>query len=382
MTGNGTSPADRTRCTIRKVEADHARFREIVRGQIRKDLRKYVTRGEMIGRHGRYAVSIPLRQIRLPMFRFGRHQRGGVGAGDGEIGTPVAEGDPGAGAGSAGDQPGRHMLEVEVSLEELAQILGEELQLPRIRPKGKSTIMAERWRYVGISRAGPESLRHFKRTYKQALRRQLAMGLYDADDPAIIPIRDDKRYRTYKVRELPENNAVVIYMMDVSGSMGDEQKEIVRTEAFWIDTWLRSQYKKLETRYIVHDAVAREVDRETFYHVKESGGTKISSAYELCATLIDEHYDPENWNIYPFHFSDGDNWGSEDTRRCIAILRERLLPRVNQFSYGQVKSAYGSGQFKKDLDEAFSNGEPVVTSEIRDRDAIYHSIREFLGAGR
>jgi uncharacterized sporulation protein YeaH/YhbH (DUF444 family) len=67
--------------------------------------------------------------------------------------------------------------------------------------------------------------------------------------------------------------------MDVSGSMTDEQKEIVRTEAFWIDTWLSSQYDGIETRYIIHDAVAKEVDEQTFYHTRESGGTRISSAY-------------------------------------------------------------------------------------------------------
>jgi uncharacterized sporulation protein YeaH/YhbH (DUF444 family) len=71
-------------------------------------------------------------------------------------------------------------------------------------------------------------------------------------------------------------------MMDVSGSMGDEQKEIVRTTSFWIDTWIRAHYKGVQTRYIIHDAVAQEVDRETFFHTRESGGTVISSAYELC----------------------------------------------------------------------------------------------------
>ena len=81
---------------------------------------------------------------------------------------------------------------------------------------------------------------------------------------------------------MPEANAVVIYMMDVSGSMTDEQKQIVRTEAFWIDTWLKSQYGGLEMRYIIHDAAAKEVDEETFYHTRESGGTRISSAYKVC----------------------------------------------------------------------------------------------------
>ena len=98
-------------------------------------------------------------------------------------------------------------------------------------------------------------------------------------------------------------------MMDVSGSMGDEQKEIVRIESFWIDTWLRRQYHGIESRYIIHDAMAKEVDRDTFYHTRESGGTMISSAYKLCAKMIDDEYPAASWNIYPFHFSDGDNWG-------------------------------------------------------------------------
>ncbi len=79
---------------------------------------------------------------------------------------------------------------------------------------------------------------------------------------------------------------VIVYVMDVSGSMTDEQKTLVRTEAFWIDTWLRSQYDGVEIRFIIHDAVAKEVDEETFYHTRESGGTRISSAYKVARDLL------------------------------------------------------------------------------------------------
>jgi uncharacterized sporulation protein YeaH/YhbH (DUF444 family) len=171
-------------------------------------------------------------------------------------------------------------------------------------------------------------------------------------------------------------------MMDVSGSMGDEQKEIVRTEAFWIETWLKANYKRIEIRYIVHDAVAWEVDRETFYQIRESGGTKISSAYELCSKMISKKYNPTVWNIYPFHFSDGDNWGQEDSQKCVRMLQSEILPSVNLFCYGQVKSAYGTGQFKKDLDDRFTGDERIVTSEIKDKYSIYDSIRDFLGKGK
>src|SRR5260221_179282 len=139
-----------------------------------------------------------------------------------------------------------------------------------------------------IRQMGPESLRHFKRTYKEALRRSISSGLYDPARPFIVPQKEDKRFRSWKEDHEPVANAVILYMMDVSGSMGDEQKEIVRIESFWIDTWLRRQYQGLESRYIIHDAVAREVDRETFFKTRESGGTMISSAYKLCLKMIED----------------------------------------------------------------------------------------------
>jgi uncharacterized sporulation protein YeaH/YhbH (DUF444 family) len=181
---------------------------------------------------------------------------------------------------------------------------------------------------------------------------------------------------------VPQASAAIIYMMDVSGSMGREQKEIVRIEAFWIDTWLRHQYKNLEVNYIVHDAVAHLVDQHTFFHLRESGGTKISSAYEMCLELMRDKYPTAEWNIYPFHFSDGDNWSSRDTERCVELLKASIVPSANLFCYGQVKSAYGSGQFKKDLDAAFRGEEKIVTTDIPDRDGILPSIKAFLGKGR
>ncbi|MBN2358434.1 MAG: DUF444 family protein [Deltaproteobacteria bacterium] len=365
-----------------RIDQDHARFKDIVRGRIKANLRKYIQKGELIGRKGKDAISIPIPQIDIPNFRFGERQKGGVGQGDGEEGQPLSpeegEGDP----SKAGDKPGDHVLEAEVTLEELADMLGEELELPRIERRGRAKLVTERIRYVGVAPQGPESLRHFKRTYKQALKRQIASGLYDPKRPVVMPMREDKRYRTWRVQTRPESNAVIIYMMDVSGSMGEEQKEIVRIESFWIDTWLRRNYKGLETRFIIHDAAAREVDRETFFHTRESGGTMISSAFQLCSEIVEQHYPPHEWNIYPFHFSDGDNWSADDTRKCVDLMRDKLLPASNQFSYGQVESPYGSGQFIKDLREAFGEDENVALSEIKDKDAILQSIKDFLGRGK
>lgn len=369
---------------ISRIDKDHSRFREIVRGKIRQNLRKYISRGDLMSRKGKDTVSIPMPQIDIPRFTLGGGQQSGVGQGEGEPGDPVG-GDPqdgGQGAGKAGEGEGEKSLEVEVTLDELAEILGEELGLPRIEPKGTQSLDTKKDRYVSLRSTGPESLRSFKATFKRALRRQIASGTYIPDKPTIVPVREDRRYRSWRTDPKPQSNAVIVYMMDVSGSMGDEQKEIVRIESFWIDTWLRSQYSGIESRYIIHDATARMVEREVFFRTRESGGTMISSAYKVCAELIEKEFSPESWNIYAFHFSDGDNWSVDDTATCISLLRDTLLPACNQFGYGQVESPYGSGQFIKDLRGAFGEDEKLVTSEITAKDDIMDSIKEFLKGGR
>ena len=366
-----------------RIESDHSRFRQIVRGRIKRNLKKYMSQGELIGRKGKDKVSIPIPRIDIPRFRFGQKQTGGVSQGDGEPGDSLG-GDPqeGEGTGKAGNTGGEHTLDVDVDLKELASIMGEELELPRIQPKGQETLETIKERYTGVRPVGPESLRHFKRTYKQALKRMISTGSYDPSNPIVVPRREDKRYRAWTEVRQKHTNAVIIYMMDVSGSMGDEQKEIVRIESFWLDTWLRSQYEGLESRYIIHDATAREVDQNTFFHTRESGGTMISSAYKLCLNLIEESYPASDWYIYPFHFSDGDNWSVEDTTECMRLLSQGIIPASNLFCYGQVESPYGSGQFIKDLREHFASEPRVTLSEIKNRDAIFGSIKEFLGKGK
>lgn len=365
-----------------KIERDQQRFRDIVRGRIRENLRRYVTHGELIGRKGKDLVSIPVPQLDIPHFRYGKKGGKGVGQGDGEVGQPVAPGDgDGQGTGAAGDQPGAHLLEVDITLDELADMLGDDLELPRIEPKGAERLKQEKARYKSIRRVGPESLRHFKRTYVEALRRQITEGSYRPDRPRIVPIKEDRRYRSWEWETEPQANAVIVYMMDVSGSMTDEQKQIVRTEAFWIDAWLKRQYDGLERRYIIHDAAAKEVDEETFYHTRESGGTRISSAYEVCRDLLDREFPTDQWNIYCFQFSDGDNWG-EDNKSALRILRESLLGRCNLFCYGQVESPYGSGEYIRALEPLSEEFDHVTLSVIPDRDGIYDSIKAFLGKGK
>ena len=369
---------------IMKIERDQRRFRQIVRGRIRQNLRKYVTHGEMIGRKGRDLVSIPVPQLDVPHFRFGDNGAGGVGQGDGEEGQPIAKGgDPKNGKGPAGSDPGGgHLLEVDISLEELAAILGDELELPRIEPRGQASIIQEKSKYNSIRQTGPESLRHFKRTYLKALRRQISTGVYEPDDPRVIPIKADKQYRSWNTVEHPQVNAAVIYMMDVSGSMTDEQKEIVRTEAFWIDTWLSSQYDGIETRYIIHDAVAKEVDEHTFYHTRESGGTRISSAYKVCARV--DRREVSAFGVEPVLLPvfrrrqlgrrqrrSVQDFGRTTAADCESVLlRAGRKPVWQRRVFGPLQGRFGEQH------------ESLVLSEIEDKEAIYESIKTFLGKGR
>ena len=152
---------------VMKIDRDASRFKQIVRGKIRENLRKYVTHGEMIGRKGNDLVSIPLPQLDVPHFRYG--QNGSRRRRPGRRRSRPADRRAAITTARARARPAasraQHVLEVDVSLEELAAILGDELALPRIEPKGKANITQDKVRYTSIRRVGPESLRHFKRTY-------------------------------------------------------------------------------------------------------------------------------------------------------------------------------------------------------------------------
>lgn len=364
-----------------KIKKDQQRLHELLKEKGREKIKGLIEKGELIGRRGKDLISIPVPEIKIPTFRHGGPRtKGGVGQGEGNVGDPVGFEPDGEGGSEAGDQPGDHILETEFTFEEIAKIMSEILGLPFLEPKGKESIKKQKTKYTGIYVTGPESLRHRRKTFKETMKREFAsLNLPDdaseemsdaqmeiiLDNPdRQVPLPKDRRYRSWKIKEEPEANAVMIFMMDVSGSMGDEEKERVRALSWWLKIYIIGQprYAKVDLRWIIHDAVAKEVDEETFFNTRESGGTKISSAYILCRDIILKEYPSENWNIYPFHFSDGENWGGGDTKLCVEVLKKDLLSRVNRFCYGQVKSRYGSGEFAEDLTSAFQDDKKIRIS--------------------
>ena len=359
---------------LRKIERDVKRFRQIVRGVVKKDFRKYLTQGELIGRQGRHVVSIPLPQIEIPRFRFGQKEAGGVGQGEGERAT--------AWTAPPASSPATTCSRSRSRSTSWPPSSARSWSCPASSPAAGARCPVEKVKYSNVRRVGPESLRHFKRTFREALKRQIASGAYDPARPFIVPIREDRRYRSWHVREVPESNAVDHPLHGrVAAAWATSRRRSCAWRRSGSTPGCAASTRTSTTSTSCTRPSRKEVDQHTFYHLRESGGTRISAAYELINAVVDARFPPDSWNVYVFHFSDGENGDSRDTEACMELLRKELLPKLNLFCFGQVRSSYGGGRFKNDLEEAFPGEPKVVTSEIRDKDEIYDAMKRFLGKG-
>ena len=367
----------------RRIGSDHSRFKDVLKGKIKKNFQKYIKNRELIGKQGDKIVKIPVPEIEIPRLRFDPNSSGGVSQGPGEVGDALGKGgdQKGKGTGEAGNEEGEHTFDAELTIDELANMLGEALQLPNIEPKeasGKTETSSRK--YTNVNRTGPEGLRIFKKTYKKALLRTISSGEYDPENPdVIIPRREDKYYKYPKVIQKPDVKVVIFYIMDVSGSMSNEKREIVRTISYWLDLWLQKNYHdKLENRYIVHDTKAFEVDRDSFYKINTGGGTVISNAIKMCNSIIDKEYDPSIWNIYVFQFSDGDSWGQDDNITSAKLIY-KLNKKVNQYSYCEINSGRTRDTFMHTLRQVFGLRKKIKYIAIEGYDNIPNVIKKFFG---
>ena len=354
------------------IDSDLDRFKNIIKNKVKNNFSKYISSDHIIGQQGGEIVKIPIDRLDLPRFTYA--SPGGASSGEGEPGDPLSS-TPGK-SGEAGNEKGEHSYSAEFTPEELAQLLGEHLQLPDIQPKGKGKILSEKGKYTDIANEGPEGLRHFKRTYKETLKRAISSGEYDPDDPKFIPIKNDKRYKSVEYKSVPEVNTVIIYIRDISGSITEEMRYIIKSEIFWVDLWLKHQYKNIESRFIVHEMEAKEVNREEFFTISEGGGTLISSAYELVQKMMEE-YPFSSWNVYLLQMTDGDNFSS-DNDHALSLLKEKVIKNCNLFSYVQVLSECG---FIKHLLNNFAGSDNISLSHVSNREGILGSIKAIFGKG-
>ena len=321
----------------RKGHDDQQRHQEKVQEAIRNNLPDLITEESIIMSNGREVVKIPIRSLDEYKIRYNYDKNKHVGQGDGEskVGDVVArdgsEGQKGPGKGQgAGDQPGEDYFEAEVSLMELEEALFKQLELPNLKRKEKQEHHVEDIEFNDIRKTGLMGNIDKKRTMMTAFKRNAIQGT-----PKFHPIyQEDLKFKTWNEIIKPDSKAVVLAMMDTSGSMGIWEKYMARSFFFWMTRFLRSKYETVEIEFIAHHTEAKVVSEEDFFLKGESGGTICSSAYRKALELIETKYDPDQFNIYPFHFSDGDNLTS-DNARCVKLVEE-LMKVSNLFGYGEV----------------------------------------------
>jgi sporulation protein YhbH len=386
-------PADALRSD--RSAGDRARHRQKVRQAIRDNIGDIVAEEAIIGRSGDRMVKVPIRGIREYRFVYGKNQPGvGTGEGGTEVGQSVGQGDQsGAGKGQGGNEAGQDYYETEISLEELIDIMFEDLSLPDLERKKLRQLPSEHaFQRKGFRRSGIRVHLDKKRTAMQRIRRQIAQRAVtpQAPDEDAVPgeveprfpfHKEDMIYRRLLPDTRPQSNAVVLCMMDTSGSMDSTKKYLARSFFFLLYQFVRSRYSEVELVFVAHHATAAEVTEEEFFHKGESGGTVISSAYQKGLEILNERYHPSLWNIYAFHCSDGDNFPGDNDKTVQAA--EAICEIANLFGYGEIKPP-GRGIFESSMLETFSRikSDCFHALTIHGKEDIWPGLKAFLQKDR
>jgi sporulation protein YhbH len=392
------SPSDALRSD--RSAGDRQRHREKLREAIRDNIADIISEESIIGRNRDRIIKVPIRGIREYRFVFGDNQPQ-VGSGDGEtepgqvVGKAPKDGE---GAGRAGDQPGLDYYETDVTLEELIEIMFEDLELPDMERKILREVMSDRIaKRKGYRKAGVRVHLDRRRTAKARIRRKVASrpgatppaparrpptaALEDGAEERFPFRREDLIYKRLVEDTREESNAVVLCIMDTSGSMDSMKKYLARSFFFLLYQFVSTKYQNVELVFIGHHTQAREVTEEEFFHKGESGGTLISSGYNKALEIIHDRFHPSLWNVYAFHCSDGDNFDSDNANALKAA--KELCEICNLFGYGEIKPL-GSHYYESSMLDMFrrleaDNFQSVL---IERKEDIWPSFKAFLSRDR
>ena len=372
---------------------DRQRHRQKVREAIRENITDLIAEESIIGKDKDKIIKVPIRGVKEYRFIYGENTPG-VGQGDGNsqpgqvLGRTQGEG-RGQGQDKAGDQPGVDYYETDVTLEELIEIMFEDLELPDMERKILRQVMSERLsKRKGYRRAGIRVRLDKKRTAVSRIRRRLAVERRDRvageerDEDRRFPFhKDDMIYRHTVEDVRPESNAVVVCIMDTSGSMDTMKKYLARSFFFLLYQFVRTKYQNVEIVFIAHHTEGREVTEEEFFYKGESGGTFISSGYNKAIDIIQERYHPALWNVYAFHCSDGDNFESDNPATLKAA--KQICEMCNLFGYGEIKPL-GSRYYESSMLNIFRRLEVdnFQTVLIERKEDIWPSFKAFMAKER
>ena len=394
---------------------DRLRHREKVRESIRENIADIIAEESIIGKNKDKVIKVPLRGIKEYRFVYGDNAPGvGTGDGNAQPGQVVGKtGKDGKGEGKAGDQPGVDYYETDVSLEELIEIMFEDLELPNLERRALREIASDQSsKRKGYRQVGIRVRLDKRRTARQRVTRimatrhgrklqaaatvangeveevaQVELGEAGALGVATIPPvvkarrfpfhQNDLRYKHLAIDTREDSNAVVMCIMDTSGSMDTMKKYLARSFFFMLYQFIATRYRNVEIVFIGHHTEAKEVTEDDFFHKGEGGGTFISSGYQKALDIIAARYHPSLWNIYAFHCSDGDNFDSDNP----AALRtaKELSEICNLFGYGEIKPL-GSRYYESSMLNVFRrldapNFQAVL---IERKEDIWPSFKAFL----
>lgn len=372
----------------RSIE-DRRRHRQLVEKSIKENLGDILSEESIVGENKNKKFKIPIKGIKEYQFIYGKNSKGvATGVGDEQRGDKIGNGkkQPSQGNKGAGNDEGDDVYETEITLEELMDYISEDLNLPNLDQKKYSEIITETTgKRRGYQTHGIRPRLAKKRTVmskisrKQGKKRALNEVQEDSNIERFPFREEDLRYYRVKVKPRRDSNAVMIFIMDASGSMDTTKKYLARSYFFVLASFLKRKYNNIAFEFIYHTTVAKRVDEYEFFHRSESGGTYISSGINEALKLIEDKYPSSTWNIYPVYASDGDNW-SEDNEKAIAAVK-KICEISNMFGYAELlPSTYTTTmyhKFKKEITN--ENFVPVIIKEKKDLwDALKTMLRKEL----
>ncbi len=374
--------------TADRSASDRRRHKHKIERAIRDGIYDIVADESIIGQDGKKKFRIPVRGIKEYRFVYGGGESNkNVGSAPGknlERGQVVRDkkkGQPGK-PEKAGNKRGEEYYEVEISLDELAKYLFDELELPDMERKSFTKSKSEKLRRTGYRPQGIIPRLDKKRSAINRIKRLKAKQRHgeEGDELEGSFHTDDLTYRHYKPKMKENTNAVIVMMMDVSGSMGQRKKFLARSFFFLLYQFIRSKYDQTEVVFISHDMEARECSEEQFFTRGSGGGTIVSSAYQEALDVINKRFHPSAWNVYAFHASDGDNFGS-DTNDMLAAA-DKLKHLCQLFGYIEITPEETSGWYE---DQKISNhlrqliGRSMKCVTVKEKEDIWRAFRVMFG---
>ena len=356
--------------------SDRSRHKKKIEKAIKEGIHDIVSDESIIGEDGKKRIKIPVRGIKEYRFVYGENPNNKkVGSAPGKditrgqtISKKNKDGKKGK-PDKAGNEEGEEIYEVEITLEELAAYLFDDLNLPELEKKMLKNITGEKFRRKGYRSEGIRPRLSKKETLKNKIKRKKAaqrVGSYNPDEDESFPFhQNDLKY--HYIKEVPKenSNAVIFFMMDVSGSMTKTKKFIARSFFFLLYQFINHRYENTDIVFVAHTTTAKEVNEDDFFKVMTSGGTYISSAPALVNEIISKRYHPGSWNIYAFHCSDGDNWPEDNLKAVNEAMKIKniaqlycfieVVPQEDELKWARLETSLMSKEYEHMVDKTFKN---------------------------